>query len=514
MRVAPIQARPIGAPPIFSPGTRTETYHVPYAFICVIGALLFGFLATLLSFTVEGRWALMSGLLMALCIDLCIWFSVIRHNHTSFALKAAFLMGIAHKIYPFCMALSVPLSQDYLFPWSDYLFERPFHAIAGTLLPSAAILAVYLMGRLLVRPRGYDIPVKKMLLHTSNRFEIFLIVAGCIKLLYWFSITVLDNPIFYFVRVLITTVSFVPFIVGYCAFTFKRATIFWILIILFELVVAFLTGNRGLAFWPIMFFGAGFFIGLPNWSLRFKWSLFLAPIGILLLISAVWIGAMRDVVGRTDLITAIRDGAVVRSHDDATITRDLEIRVNIAYAGFRRLTVWGPLVIPAMTPDPIPFRGFNDFAYEVRAAAGLGIFALIDPNFRGSFYFANIHLNPYGFPVHVGPDGVRTSNAPMPVHVDGFTRGGWLAAFAFVLVAYSLVYSIERLLRSKLLPKYQPLFLMMLTFLCYITVLRFMSISFVHSLRQLIMEGILVFIVFFIADRTLKMMGQIERPPR
>lgn len=486
-----------------------------WATLACVGAVFFGFLAFLLPTFMPGRWGFISALLMSVCVEAALWFGIIKIDTRCFSLKVAFVASMIGRVFPFGMCFSVGLSEDYLFPWGEYLFESPLAAVFGSLLRSLAIALIFVVSRGVSRPKPYDVPLKKMLGVTSDRYELFLILAGCIKLTYWISITGLDNPLFYFARILNTTVAFVPFFVGYSALRFKRATLFWLGILALEVFIAFLTGSRGAAFPPIMYFTIGFIFGLRDWSARMRWAVLLAPVGAILLAAAVFIGAVRDVVGRVDLKTALTEGTVISSISDSTVSRDIDMGGGIAYKGFKRMTGWASYVIPTMTPDPIPYRGFNDVLYEIRASAGLGIFALINPQWRGEYYFANIYLNPYGFPVHIDPrTGLRTSNAPFPVQMDGFTRGGWIAAFGYILIACTAVFIVERLLRSKLLPKYQPLFLTMLTFLAYIATQRFGSISLVHSLRQLIFEGVLFFLLFFVVDRTLKKMGNTEKIPK
>lgn len=484
-----------------------------YAIASISAMILFGVLSLLLSSLGAGRWGFVSALLMGICLDAVLWFSIIKEDKRCFALKMAFVVNWIGKAFPFALCFSIPLGQDYLYPWGEYIFESPLAAVFNNSLRSLAIALIFAVTKEFSRPQPYDVPLKSMLRVTSNRYGLFLVIAGCIKLTYWLSITDLDNPLFYFARVLNSTVMLVPFFVGYSAFLFKRATCFWLVILFFEVVVAFLTGTRGSAFYPIMYFSAGFILGLPTWNARLKWGFLMAPLAGVLLFSAVLIGAVRDVVGRTDLKTALTQGSIISEMSDSIVTSDIDMGGGIAYKAFRRLTNWGYYVVPSMSPDPVPYRGFDDFGLEIRSSVGLGIFALINPNWRGSIYFSNIHLNPYGFPVHIGPDGNRTSNVPMPVQVDGFTRGGWLAAFVYILFACAVIFYLERFFRRKLLPRYQPLFLMLLTFLSYIAVERFGSISLVHSMRQLVMEGVLVFFLYFTIDRILKKMGQIEKPP-
>ena len=114
---------------------------------------------------------------------------------------------------------------------------------------------------------------------------------------------------------------------------------------------------------------------------------------------------------------------------------------------------------------------------------------MLDPNWRGDYYFANIFLKQYGFAVHVDGYGKRVSNVELPITIDGFMRGGWWAAFAYAFVGASTVFVVERLLRSSLLPRRLPLFLLMMMFLSYIAYTRFKGAGLVDTMRQLVLEG-------------------------
>ena len=470
--------------------------------------LLGGFI---LSHTIEGRWAFLLYLLAATSLQISLWFLVLKKDLRSFVLKAAFFAEVIRGFFPIGMCLSVPLSEEYLFPWGEYLFAAPFVSALGGALPSLAIAAVLICSKPFTMIRRYDVTYRQLTRRISGRFELFLIIAGCIKLTYWISITVLDNPIFYFARILISTITFVPFFVGYSAFRFKRATLFWLGILAFELAASFITGTRGAAFFPIIYFMLGFVFGLPSWSARMRWGVVLAPMSIFLLAAGVYIGAVRDVAGRTDLKKALSGQSMLEAKDDISVASNIDFTGGVGYKAFRRLTNWAGYAVPSMTPDPVPYRGFEDFIYEVKATFGsLGIFAMINPNFRGNYYFSNIFLKPYGFPVHVSRAGVRSSNAPIPLHIDSFTRGGWLAAFASSCFAYTMIMFLDRLLKAKLLPRQKSLYLFMLIFLCYIAIDRFLTIGFVHCMRQIAFEGVFFFVCFFGVVKVLKLIGKIE----
>lgn len=505
------QARALNPPWIQPTPAVSRPQDGQWAFLCFVAAIMLGALALTLSYMVEGRWAFMVAIMMTLALDGCLWFGVIKNDHRCFALKFAFVGFMLAKLFPIGACLSLGLDEDYLFPGGEFVMGAPFTAaLAGNIL-NFSIAVIFLVTRPFFRPHGYDIPIRKMFWHTSPRFELFLIFAGVVNLLWWVSITVLDNPLFYFIRILASTIMAVPFFVGLTAFKYKKALVFWLAVMALQLIISFLTGTRGAAFVPIGFFLVGFVVGLPNWRLRLTWGIpILGPVAVLIAAAGTFIGAARDVTGRTDLLEALAQGTMLQAMDETVVAANITYRGNAAFEVFRRMTVWPEYVVPPMTPNPVPYRGFADFTHELRSAFGLGIFALIDPNFRGNFYFGNIFLREYGFGVHVDAAGRRTSNVNLPIQVDAFMRGGWITAFAFTLFGCMVIFVVERILRIKLLPRLQPVFLLMLMFLCYIVYIRFRSASLVDSMRQLVLEGVFCFIVFYAFDRVLKMMGKVD----
>lgn len=491
---------------------RSTVQDSGYAVACFLSALFFFSIAGLGSYIDFGRWGFMSAILMVLSVDGLLWFAVVKNDLRSFALKFAFVGFTITQLMPLGALLATPISEDYAFPWSSYLFSSPLEAGLGALVRPLSIAIVYLITRPFIRSGRFDSPIKQMLKYTSSRYEWFLVFAGIINLSYWLVVTAIDNPVFYIIRILSKTLLAVPFFVGLTALHFKRATLFWLGVMAIQLVISFLTGTRGAAFLPILFFLVGFVIGLPGWHARMRWGItVLAPACLALAIAGAFIGSVRNVTGRTDLFTALKEGTMIGQASDTIIASQREYRVNPAFEVFRRLTLWPDYVVPTMTPDPIPYRGFADMGYEIRAAAGIGIFALVNPNWQGAYYFGNIHLKPYGFAVHVDKvTGKKRSNVELPIQVDAFMRGGWLAAFVFTISGYLVLFLVERLLRRYLLPHKQPLFLLMLMFLSYIAYTRFRSASLVDCMRQLILEGGLAFVVYFTFDIVLKKLGKPE----
>lgn len=459
---------------------------------------------------VGGRWGFLVATIMSAVFDIMLWYGIVKNDHRSFALKFAFVANFLLKLMPLGACLSLPLNEDHIFPGGTMLFDSPLAAAGGAMIRTSAIAFVLLITRPVSMPLRYDIPIRRMLRQTSPRYEFFLIFAGIVNLSYWVAVTGLDNPVFYFARILNTTLDVVPFFVGLTAFQFKRATIFWLVVLAIQVVIALLTGTRGAAFWPLMYFLCGFIFGMPNWKVAIKWSIGMAPVALALGFLAVWIGAVRSETGRTDLATALKTSTMIEVLSDPIVASGVQIRGNHAFEAFRRLTIWGDYIVPAMTPDPIPYRGFSDFRWEVSSAFNLGIFALVAgaSEARSGVYFSSMALKPYGFAVHVDKMGMKTSNVPFPVNVSAFTRGGWLPAIGFTVFAFFMVFTVERIFKKMLLPRRQPLFLFMMMVMCYISYRRIRGDTLVETLRQFALEGTFAFVCFYIFDEGLKRIGK------
>lgn len=479
-----------------------------YTFLCFGAAFIFGLIAGIGQFYGLGRWGFAAAILMVSGVNGVLWFGLIKNDYRCFSLKFAFAAFALTQVFPLGVCFTIPLGQDYLFPFREPLYSSPLEAGLSALVRNLCIALVYLCTRPFTRFHGYDLPVRGMLFHTSPRYEWFLIFAAFLDISFWVTITGLDNPLFYLLRIIRSCVKVVPFFVGLTAFRYRKATAVWLVVMALQLGIAFLTGTRGSAFVPIIYFLIGFSIGLPGWSARFRWGFALLPATALLAAAGVYIGSVRDVVGRTDLKGALAEGTMMEKAESGGGINQTSIRVNRAYEVVRRLTLWPDYAVPTMTPEIVPYRGFSDFDRELKGAFSLGIFGLINPNYQGGYYFPNIFLKPYGFAVHIDNYGKKTSNVELPIQVDAFMRGGWFWAFAFTFFGYLILFIIERILKTRLLPRRQPLFLLMVMFLSYIAYSRFRSSPLVECMRQLVLEGTLFFFVCYAYDEGLKRLGK------
>ncbi len=474
------------------------------AALCALAAAVFFSLCLLLSMNNHERWSFAAALLMSICIDGALWFRVIKNDTRSFALKFSFAIQWLKKLAPLGVCLSLPLNMDYLFPWGEYILSSPIKAVGGSLLMSFAITLVYLLTSKQPEPGGRPPGLKQLIALAGPRLEYFLIFAALVVLSRWVTVLYVGNPIFYLARILASLLTLAPFFAGYTAFRFWKSTLVWLIVLALGVVASYATGSRGMAFYPIIFFLAGFMLSLPTWRQRIKWGLLIViPTAALLATLGVRIGIARNIVGRMSIVDALKQGSIMQSVTEGEITSVADVQGGTAFKTFRRLTSWPPYVIPTMTPDPVPFRGFGDFLWQVRGAFELGIIALVSEDYRGPFYFDNIHLQPYGFAVHIGADMRKVSNVEFPMHMESFTRGGWIPALLFPFVAYYALFSAERLLRRALLRKYPAVFFFMLMLLCLFGAVSFLRSSFIESMRNMVIKGCFGLLVFYLFDRIL-----------
>lgn len=469
-----------------------------------VTAVFFLFLGLILWFLDVGRWAFASSLLAVLCFDGLLWYGSVARSQKSFALKAGFIAMVIQTIMPVMMCFSVPFGDDYTFPWGEFIFQQPVEAAFSFLVaPVSVFLISILFSRSSSQPTKID-----QIERFGFRFEVFLIIAALLKLVLWVAVLDRGNPIFYFARILAYALDMAPFFAGYFAFKFKKSTALWVVVMGLSLLASFYTGSRGGAFYPIIYFLIGFFLGLKTLQQKFKWGVAVGfPTVILMGIIGVYIGVARDVVGRTNLEGAISEGRdVVSASGDGSVKREIlwQLQSGVAFKVFQRLTLWPIPVIPTMTPNEVPYRGFGDIGNELSAAFALGM--IRGELNTGGIYFSNWFLRPYGFAVHADAYGQKSS-VEMPVFTDAFTRGGWIAACVFVFMAYLYLYFAEYVLRRIFYKKHQYVFFAVLIVIATMSVVRVNVDPLIDLVRATILYGSFTAVVFVVVDKVLNAIG-------
>ena len=475
--------------------------------ICLLGGLCSALLSGIAYLQDSGRWLFAGMLCLRISIQGLLWLAVVRHERRSFALKAAFVAMMISPLFPIVMCLVTPWGQDYMFPFSDVIFSAPITAAWSGFVPALAILVVIMAMRLFrTSPKTYN-SLSGLIQSTSPRFEIFLILCAGLTLFGWVGGLLPTSPVFYILRVMKKVVFMAPLIAGFAAHRFRMSTKFWIASFALGLVAATLTGGRGAVFTPLIYFLAGYFFSMASLSQAIRRLFIFMPLLVLLAMLAVWIGNVRDVVGRVDIFQAISGESMITANQDDLVQLESEAKrgPGFAYQVCRRMISWPSYVVPAATPNLVPYRGFDDFHYEIKGALDLGIFALAGRN--TGFYFSNIFLKPYGFAVHVDSSGMKTSNVEFGVFVSGVTRGGWMVGFSFLCIIYCLIYLLEVVLKAKLLPKYQPLCLVMIICTTGFAMQTVGNDTLIESIREMVLFTTFTFLAYGFIDRGMHALG-------
>lgn len=473
--------------------------------LCTAGAAAFFGVSILMQQLDFGRGAFACALLMVACFSLALWFGVIRHESRSFALQAGFGAIFVRILLPVATCFTLPLDEDYVYPYSEYLFASPFRAASGFLFYPLAITAVVLLLRLIPTRPSSRTTFRELILRMGPRFEMFLIIAAGLRVVQWVAVLFTGNLVFYAIRILNGALYFAPFVAGYAASRFKRATVLWLIVLALGVVLSFATGSRGMAFIPIIFYLAGYLFGLPSKRERIvKLVFYVCPVALVCVVIGAYIGAMRDVVGRMSVEEMFSEGSLRSQTSDSFVGAEVESQLDegFAFKALRRLSPWVYPVIPAMTPDPIQYRGYDDIGVEISAAFALG---MIKGEYNtGGVYFSNWYLKPYGFAVHAD-QYEKISNVEMPVSVDGFTRGGWVGAFVASFITFAFIAIVELFMRSKFMHWNKFIFIVLLVVLCNSSAIRVSTDPMVDVIRFTILTisfcGGLFFLMHLLANR-------------
>jgi hypothetical protein len=432
-----------------------------------------------------------------------IYFCLIRGVGTSYSPKILFFVNAMApgSIAIFCLASS--LGGDHLFPWHEALFEKPLQSAFGLLSVPLGVASVYLVKRVLPN-REARLNLRWITEAAGDKLQLFLILAAFVNLSVWFAVLDLGNPIFYLLRVLRSALSFGAFAAGFCAFRFKWATVAWVISLSLGLLGSLLTGGRGPGFIPIGLFFLGMLFGAPSKRGQIRLIFVILPLAFALLVLSGFIGSLREMTGRRDLAVVLEEGSILEGDDDLFSNAGMIEEDSFIFRGLRRIVSWPPAVVPAMTPDPIPYRGFRDIPFEFQDAFNVRIFDLVAAGGRRgelNSYWGEIFLLPYGFAVS------ETSSVEFGILSDGYTRGGWWVAFLYGIVATIILLALESSLRKLLLTGRATVFAMMLCVLCGYAVTSFQLNPLIAVIRTIVLNTSFALAVFVTLDIILNACG-------
>lgn len=332
--------------------------------------------------------------------------------------------------------LGLPLSPPY-HPFEISVSDAPLRVAAAMLMVPLAVVVGVLCCRVLKRSAPLDAgswPDADL----ARRRRLYLVVAAVSHLLYWPATLEGAGVLGYVCRIVATALLAAPFIAGRDSATDRPLAGLWIVTIVINAVVGIVAGTRSRALVAAVLFVAGYISALPR-KRRFAVATGAAIAAIPLVQLSGAVGVVRDQVGRggLELMRADHAAQVFQEITRQLTDDDREQAEEVRAQGVSRMLAWTNVVVPLMTPDSIPYRGFAGFVDEgmetFRIASVTGLTA-------DDFYDAglsNAAARRYGFTVN------GNTSVEFTLLADAWSRGGPAAVVVFTLLVMILLLAAE-----------------------------------------------------------------------
>jgi hypothetical protein len=317
------------------------------------------------------------------------------------------------------------------------LADRPLGAVLPLLVvPLASLLAVtgaIFTRAAFTRSRGTDAgTLREMVSRSSPVMRIYLASAAILLLLYWPAARPDTGALGYVIRVISTVLIGVPFLVGLFATRFPGIRNLWIVAMVINAIIGLAVGSRFVAFLPITLYAIAYILTLRGE----KRKLYVMITGIGALATLVVSGVtevVRNEIGRggLDILTWERLSIVIEESERTLAAGSGERELAMYFALVRTLPPLN-VAIPALSPEIVPYRGFEGLEDEVLAVAQLNTLTgkstgdLMDAGLMGSAARA------YGFMIN------EETSYEFGIMADAWSRGGplvtFLVGFVFTLI--------------------------------------------------------------------------------
>ncbi|MGO9302149.1 MAG: hypothetical protein ACLP3R_00405 [Candidatus Korobacteraceae bacterium] len=373
------------------------------------------------------------------------------------------------------------------------MYQNPYRAVLPNLLvPLAALAAIGFWRLLPVRALSRG-DLWRLTEEAPPGFGFYLVASALLLLAYWPATEEHAGWWAYGVRAI--HVGFMPLFMGRYFRQFPWANRLWMSVLAINAVIGLSLGGRSLAFIPVVLYLIGRTLAQPAGK-RLRSLVLVGLLGLPLFAISGALGAVRGEIGRGDFsifsldriaetTNAIRSRLAYRSN-----VTDQAILLN----GPGRMVVWPNLDAAILTPETIPYRGFDDFAHEVLLS--FKIFALANFS-RQDTYDAGLFSYPatrYGYSVNTG------TSVEWGVLADGWSRGGpWATMlFGFVLTVFFII--AEYILLTRSIQTSQAL-LMISGFLIVTALMNPATTTLLYILRQVVLDCGLILMLTFIVER-------------
>jgi hypothetical protein len=325
----------------------------------------------------------------------------------------------------------------------------------------------------------------------------FILGAFAIGLLLYFTGTLFVRVPFVTQAIVYLHLSFFmsPLLIGLCWRRYPIPVAIFCAAMVVGGVFAFSAGSRSLLFLPLVFFALGVWITLSR--VARVWA---ALAAVLLVVPVFYLSARIESVRKDGSVeresdVLARAGEIGRLVGESS--RGEGLRANFT-RGVERMIMWSNFVALGHSPERVPFRGFDDFAEEVRFLNRSTLFhdsdAHLDESLEREFGLGGAKL--YGFGVVVG------GTVPFPLLANGWSRAGVWGVVLFGGILCLLWGALERGIRRGFADK-PHLALALIAILMSSSYDRMGTYGFIYNLRYLLMQTLLWGGLFWVASRTI-----------
>lgn len=338
---------------------------------------------------------------------------------------------------------------------------------------------------------------------SEGRLDFLLIFAALINVSIW-VITLYGGPLTYFLRILHKSLYVAPFFAGLYLKQSRSVTIAWTTSIGMSLCLAFLTGSRGYAFFPLAFYGVGVLAQAERGRDRRFWFTVAAVVVPIAVLSAGLISGIRDELGRKsvaevnvgEFFEVVGDVASKAFEGDYYAGKNL--RDSALWSGTTRLVDWAALYAPTMSPDPVAYRGYNDFSREI-----LGQFVWFGfGGGEGRAYASRLFARMYGFGSYyeLGYEGkLKSHTVPFNILADSWSRFGAISSIVQVSIALLFFLAFE-IFNRRLFRRYPELMVLGLIVILAISFKYITTYTLLESMRGLVLQYAFTMLVVYVIN--------------
>jgi hypothetical protein len=336
-------------------------------------------------------------------------------------------------------ALGLPLGPGH-HPFEISAADAPIQSVlAMAVVPLGAVLAAGCWSAIsTLSPRSKRPDPIEDVADIAARRRPYLIIAAVAHLLYWPAGLENSGVLGYLGRVLATALVCAPFLAGRDSVKDRRLGGLWVVTLLVNALIGIAAGTRGKALVAAVLFAAGFISAVPKRK-RIIVSICAVVATVPLIQLAGAMGVVRDQLGRggLEMVEAGHLSEVFRQLSRELLpgeSQDVEL---LREHGVSRLLAWTNVVVPMMTPQPVPYRGMSGLLDE---AAETFQIASVSGSTPDDLYDAGLWNAParqYGFSVNT------YTSVEFTLAADGWSRGGALVALLFGFAAALMMIFIE-----------------------------------------------------------------------